>query len=377
MDLQTAILPCHPATAGLPLVVHVTDALEDDHGDSLLSLLRQMPAGRYRHMVIGWDKGAMWELRHSGHLTQVVCIPPQRVQADSRLRMVRLFRRLQHLRPALVHTHSAAVQWLAALAGVPVRLHGASADNGAPARYGLRNWLGRLLTPGPLPLRQAAVDCAQFHPRLGPAAALGPAGFLRDDAVVIGAIGPMDGRHGQLELAEAFIYLLSLTAPGTPLRLVMVGEGAERARCKRLLQAAGIGHMAWLPGQRDDLARLLRIIDLYAAPANTGHSALHILQAMASGLPVVACQGGAHSQLVQTGWTGALVPQDDPTLLADALHDYVRTPGMARRHGARARRQALEHHSLSTVAQDYTQLYDRLLGRLSAQHGVGNKHGTR
>jgi glycosyltransferase involved in cell wall biosynthesis len=364
MDLQTATqLPSHPAATELPLVVHVTDALDDEHGDSLLSLLHQMPAGRYRHMVIGWNKGAMWELRHSGHITQVVCIPPPRVQQDSTVRMVRLFRRLQRLQPALVHTHSTAVQWLAALAGVPVRLYGASADNAAPARHGIRSWLGRLLTPGTQPARQAAVDCAQFHPRLGPAAALGPAGFLRDDAIVIGAAGPMDGAGGHLQLAEAFIHLLSLQGLGIPLRLLITGDGPERMRCKALLQKAGVEHMAWLPGQRDDIARLMRTMDIFAAPACTPSSALHILQAMASGLPVVASQGGQHNHLVQTGWTGALVPQGDPILLADALHDYVRTPGMARRHGQRARRQALAHHSLSAVAQHYTVLYDRLLGR--------------
>lgn len=352
-------------TACAPLVVHITDTLDSDAEESLLSLLHQMPPGRYRHVIIGWRRGAMWELRHSGHLAQVVHMPAAACDrtADSSLRIVRLFRRLRQLRPALIHTHSTALQWLAALAGVPVRLHGASASEQAPSRHGVRNWLRTLLSPARPQGTHAAVDCAQFHPRLGPAAALGPPGFLCDGACVIGTAGPMDGAHGHLRLVQAFLHLLADHGAAVPLRLLIIGDGPERATCKNMLAAAGASHLAWLPGQRDDVARLMRIMDVYAAPECVPDSAYHVLQAMASGLPVVACQGGAHSRLVQTGWTGALVPQGDAFMLADTLADYAKVAGLARRHGLRGRRQVLSHHSLAAVAQHYTQLYDSLIPR--------------
>jgi glycosyltransferase involved in cell wall biosynthesis len=352
-------------TACAPLVVHITDTLDSDGEDSLLGLLHQMPPGRYRHVIIGWRHGAMWELRHSGHLAQVVHMPAAtcHTAADSCLPVVRLFRRLRHLRPALIHTHSTALQWLAALAGVPIRLHGASAGGHPPQRHGVRNWLRSLLAPAPPPQPHAAVDCAQFHPRLGPAAALGPPGFLRDGACVIGAAGPMDQAHGHAGLVQAFLHLLALHGACIPLRLLIVGDGPERAACKDMLAAAGAGHLAWLPGQRDDVARLMRTMDIFAAPECPPDSGMSILQAMASGLPVVACQGAVHSRLVQTGWTGALVPQGDTLMLAETLSDYVRVAGLARRHGMRGRRQVLTHHSLAAVAQHYTQLYDSLIQR--------------
>ncbi|MBY0238684.1 MAG: glycosyltransferase [Burkholderiaceae bacterium] len=353
------------SSACAPLVVHITDTLDCDTEGSLLSLLHQMPPGRYRHVIIGWRHGAMWELRHSGHLAQVVHMPAASGDLASTgvPQLIRLFRRLRHLRPALIHTHSAALQWLAALAGVPVRLHGASASAQPPSRHGLRSWLRRLLSPTGPKHAHAAVDCAQFHPRLGPAAALGPAEFLCDNACVIGMAGPMDGAHGHVRLVQAFLRLLAEHGATTPLRLLMLGEGPERATCKALLATAGASHLAWLPGQRDDVARLMRIMDVYAAPECTPDSALPLLQAMASGLPIVACQGGAHSRLVQTGWTGALVPHGDAVMLADTLADYAKLPGLARRHGMRGRRQVLSHHSLSAVAQHYTQLYDSLIPR--------------
>ncbi|GAB2841257.1 hypothetical protein GCM10027277_05310 [Pseudoduganella ginsengisoli] len=352
---------CHAETARPPLVIHITDAVDTD--ENLLCLLRQMPPGRYRHIILGWRRSAMWELRHSGHVAQWVHVADDacKMEADGNLSLVRLFRRLRQLRPALIHTHSAALQWLAALAGVPVRLHGASASRHPPLRHGIRSWLSRILTPACPPSTQIAVDCMQFHPRLGPAAAIGPEGFLSDGVCVIGAVGEMDGKHGHEQLVEAFLQLVALHGAVLPLRLLIIGDGPARAACTAMLASAGAGRMAWLPGQRDDVARLMRIMDVFAAPACTPESGSFILQAMASGLPIVACQGGIHSRLVQTGWTGALTPQGDAMMLAEALADYVRVAGLARRHGMRGRRQVLSHHSLAVVAQHYTQLYDRLI----------------
>lgn len=369
MDLPTTTQLAPQADASrVPLVVHITDALDGDAEENLLSLLHQMPPGRYRHVIIGWRRSAMWELRHSGHMAQLVHMPaPVSDPSDgSRLPFMRLFRRLRLLRPALVHTHSTTLQWLAALAGVPVRLRGASAGGHPPTRHGLRHRLRQLVSPTQPARPHPAIDCAQFHPRLGPAAALGPAGFLCDGACVIGAAGPMDEAHGHLRLVDAFLHLLSMYGPDVPLRLLIIGDGPQRAACRDRLTAAGAGHLAWLPGQRDDMARLMRIVDIFAAPECTSDSALHVLQAMASGLPVVACQGGAHNWLVQTGWTGALVPQGETAMLADTLADYARVPGLARRHGLRGRRLVLSHHSLAAVAQHYTQLYDSLIPRPAA-----------
>lgn len=148
---------------------------------------------------------------------------------------------------------------------------------------------------------------------------------------------------------------------GIPLRLLILGEGDERQQCLRLLHAAGAAGLAWLPGRRDDMGRLMRAMDAYAAPATGPASARHVLEAMASGLPVVASQGGLHASLVQGSWTGTLVAQAGTVQLADALADYARIPGLGRRHGQRARRHVLSHHSVMSVAERYTMLYDRLL----------------
>ncbi|CAN7319193.1 glycosyltransferase [Pseudoduganella sp. LjRoot289] len=361
---SAATAPAAPA----PLVLHLVDRLpEDGREDSLFKLLRQMPAGRYRHVVLTLNGAAECEVRHNGATVQVMSL-----SAGGGLGWtgcVRLYGLLRRLRPDLLHTRSVRAQLLAAVAGVRIRLPNAQPADALPARHALGRWLADALGAGPVLVHPAhgAIDSVQFHPRLGlAAAAVGPPGFLCENAFVIGAVGPMDRAQDHVSLVQAFLALLEeLGRDATPLRLLIAGDGPCRDLCKAMLCAAGAGHLAWLPGARDDAARLMRSMDVFVAPSATpvyGDS-LRVLEAMASGLPVVAAMAGAHPQLVQASWTGTLVPPGQPELLADAVADYYRIPGLARRHGQRARRLVLAHHSLATVADRYLTLYDTLLAR--------------
>lgn len=362
------------AAAPPPLVLHLIDRLpEDGREDSLFKLLRQMPPGRYRHVVLNLNGGVDCELRHNGATVQVMSLSQDGAPGWSgcvRLhQLYRLYRLLRRLQPDLLHTRSVRAQLLAALAGIRIRLPNAQPADTLPARHALGSWLAGALGASQLLIHPAhgAIDSVQFHPRLGPAAAaVGPPGFLCENAFVIGAVGPMDCAQQHAALVHAFLTLLDEQGrDNTPLRLLIAGDGPCRELCKAMLCAAGASHLAWLPGSRDDTARLMRAMDVFVAPSAVpaASGSLRILEAMASGLPVIAAMAGANAQLVQASWTGTLVPPGQPDLLADAIADYYRIPGLARRHGQRARRLVLAHHSLATVADRYLTLYDTLLAR--------------
>jgi glycosyltransferase involved in cell wall biosynthesis len=357
-----------------PLVLHLVDRLPaDGRDDSLFKLLRQMPAGRHRHVVLTLHGDAEYTLRHGGAPVQVMSL--NQSGGLGWKACLRLFKLLRRLQPDLMHTRSLRAQWLAALAGIRIRLPNAQPADSLPPRHVLGNWLGNWLadTMGACQNRidpaHGAIDSTQFHPRLGPAAtSVGPPGFLCENAFVIGAVGPMDSAQDHMSLVQAFLAMVTeQDRNDTPLRLIIAGDGPCRDTCKAVLCAAGMAHLAWLPGTRDDTARLMRSMDVFVAPAPNpapfGGGNLRILEAMASGLPVVAVMAGANPQLVQASWTGTLVPPGTPDLLADAIADYYRIPGLARRHGQRARRLVLAHHSLAAVADRYLALYDTLLAR--------------
>lgn len=378
-----------PGFAPPRLIAHVINRLDAGSGNGLLDLIAHMPGERYRHAVLCLrDHGKFHDdLREYG--VEVIDLH-KREGADPGhfLRMVRV---LRALRPDLVHTRNVGGlegQLAAALAGVRLRVHGEYGRDPAERcrarppgllRRALRPLVGHYIAVsaeqerwlieqvGAAPSRVShianAVDSLEFHPRLGPHAAVGPDGFMRDDAFVIGSVGRMDDAKNDTTLIEAFLRLISSPhAAHKRLRLLLVGDGPMRAECQAMLERAGAGHRAWLPGERPDTAQLMRAMDLMVLPALAEGSGNVLLEAMATGLPVVATSVGVHKELVQPGLTGILVPPMSPDVMASAIADYCRIPEMGARHGARARGQVIAHHSLPAMARSYLAVYDALAG---------------
>ena len=386
-----------PACAPPRLVAHVVNRLDSGGpGNGLLELIAHMPGDRYRHAVLCLGGQRMFHDALREHGVDVIDLHQRAGRgagpgSGSVGRVLRMVRVLRALRPDLVHTRDLGGlegQLAAALAGVRLRVHGEfGRDPAEPGRTGPPGFLRRTLRPlvghyiagsaeqerwlieqvGAEPSRVShisnGVDSLEFHPRLGPHAAVGPEGFMRDDAFVIGSVGRMDAAKNDTTLVEAFLRLISSPhASHTRLRLLIVGDGPMRAECQAMLERAGAGARAWLPGARLDTARLMRAMDLMVLPAPAEGSGNVLLEAMATGLPVVATAAGVHKELVQPGLTGILVPPLSPDVMAAAIADYCRIPEMGARHGARARGQVIAHHSLPAMARSYLAVYDALAG---------------
>jgi len=393
------------------LVAHVVNRLDGGGaGNGLLDLIAHMPGERYRHAVLCLGEDGMFHADLREHGVEVIDLHKRGASGpggfNPRL-VLRMVRTLRALRPDVVHTRDLGGlegQLAAALAGVRLRVHGeygrdVRRDSGSgygdeygsmaaePRRGRQPGLLRRLLRPlvghyiaasaeqerwlieqvGAAPSRVShisnGVDSLQFHPRLGPHAAVGPEGFMRDDAFVIGSVGRMDEAKNDVTLVEAFLRLISSPhAAHGRLRLLIVGDGPMRAECQAMLERAGAGHRAWLPGERLDTAQLMRAMDLMVLPALAEDKGKVLLEAMATGLPVVATSVGVHKELVQPGLTGILVPAMSPDVMAAAIADYCRIPEMGARHGARARGQVIAHHSLPAMARSYLAVYDGLAG---------------
>ena len=87
-----------------------------------------------------------------------------------------------------------------------------------------------------------------------------------------------------------------------------------------------------------------------------------ILEAMATGLPVIATNVGGNGELVEAGVTGELVPAGDPHALAQPMLAYARDPEAARAAGRNGRARIEREFSLEAMLGRYRALYDRLLG---------------
>lgn len=374
-----------------PLIAHVLHRFDvGGLENGVVNLINHLPADRFRHCIVSLtDNGASAErLRrpvpiHSLH---------QRPGNDPRhyWRLYRLFRRL---RPALVHTRNIGAMdaiWPAWLAGVPVRVHGEHGwdvddPNGANRRHQrirrlFRPWVNHFVALSGFQadyLRDRVgvdsqrlsriingVDTLRFVPRVGAERpALLPPGFADQAQVVIGTVGRMHGVKDQLNLARAFRTLCLDGGLATKsLRLVMIGDGPLRSECQALLDAAGLTEQVWLPGARDDVADLLQAMDIFALPSQTEGISNTILEAMATGLPVVATDVGGSAELVDSGVTGALCAPSDPVALAAALRPYCASTELRQTHGGAGRRRAEQAFSLATMLQRYADMYEQALG---------------
>jgi sugar transferase (PEP-CTERM/EpsH1 system associated) len=304
---------------------------------------------------------------------------------------VRLWRLLRQLRPSIVHTRNLSAlegQLVAALAGVRARVHGEHGRDmfdlhGSTRRYNalrrlvrplvgryvpvskdLASWLVDTVGVEPRCIEQIynGVDAERFHPRAEGFRAVGPAGFFTGSEVIVGAVGRMAAVKDHPTLARAFIELVQ-SAPHLRqrVRLVIAGDGPTRAQCLALLAEAGAEALAWLPGERDDVPDLMRTFDVFALPSLGEGISNTILEAMATGLPVVATRVGGNPELVDEGVTGALVPVGMHRALAATLRVYVDDAALARRHGANARKRAEERFSIDAMVARYLSVYDAVL----------------
>lgn len=183
---------------------------------------------------------------------------------------------------------------------------------------------------------------------------------LPPDALVVGSVARLAAEKAPALLLEAF-QLARAQAPQRDLRLVLVGDGSERALLERRVAEAGLQEVVRLVGRRDDVERLLPAFDVFGLASEREGLPLAVLEAMAHGIPAVTTAVGALPALL-SGGAGRLAPSGDAPALAQALLALV--PDADRRAaGDTARRLVLEKHSSYTMLDRYSAVYARLSGK--------------
>ena len=142
---------------------------------------------------------------------------------------------------------------------------------------------------------------------------------------------------------------------------MLVGAGPLADECDALLREAGVRDLAWLAGERDDVPDVMRGLDCFVLPSLAEGISNTILEAMASGLPVVATDVGANAELVDDGRTGRIVAAGDVAALAGGLAAMAREPAAAAAMGRAGRHRVVQRFSLPAMVAAYDAVYRRLL----------------
>jgi sugar transferase (PEP-CTERM/EpsH1 system associated) len=208
------------------------------------------------------------------------------------------------------------------------------------------------------------VNATRFSPAADALAArreVLPPDFAPDGTIVFMWVGRMEPVKDPLLMVEGFAHMASAGSLRERVRLVMVGNGSLESAVRKRLEERGIAALTWLPGPRANVPELLRAADVYALTSLNEGISNTILEAMASGLPVIATNVGGNPELVSDQQTGALVPSGQADLLARAMTRYVEDTGLRRAHAQAARTLVLKEFTLERMVERYLALYDELL----------------
>jgi glycosyltransferase involved in cell wall biosynthesis len=154
--------------------------------------------------------------------------------------------------------------------------------------------------------------------------------------------------------------LPALAASVPSARVLLVGDGPERAALEAQAAALGVGERLRVTGATDDVAHCLAACDVLAAPSRNEGMGRVLVEAMALGLPVVGTRVGGIGDVILDGECGLLVPPEDPGALAEALVELGLDAGRRAKLAAGARPRA-EAFSTPVAAAAMRAVYDALV----------------
>ena len=176
---------------------------------------------------------------------------------------------------------------------------------------------------------------------------------IPSNAPVIGIVARLDPIKDHSNLFQAF----SLVRKQVPdAGLLVVGDGPERHRLEKI-SSKGIVFL----GNRLDVPGIMREFDIFVLTSLNEGISNTILEAMATGLPIVATRVGGNVELAGNSDFGILVEPGNPEQLAGVLLSYLKNQTRMKQHGALARKTAIHQYSVAAMVQKYETVYRRVI----------------
>lgn len=386
---SSTTIPATPAVR--PLVAHVV--FRFDYGgleNGIVNIVNSLPASEFDHAIIAISEVSDFKARIRRPDVRVFAL--HKKPGKDFGAYIRLWKLLREIKPAIVHTRNIGTMDclpFAWLAGVPARIHGEHGwdvhdPDGRNPKYrlmrrvlgpfahsfvtvsrDLADWLVRVVgvRPGKVTHICNGVDTQRFRPNTAARSRL-PKEIFPDGCVVVGSVTRLTAIKDPLNLVRAFVQIRrELGDKGPDVRLALIGDGPLRADVERELKAAGCEQFAWIAGSRDDVDALLAAFDVFALGSLREGISNTVLEAMSSGVPVIASATGGNLELIRDRETGILVPPGDSAALAAALSTYVTDAQLRVAHGQAARQRTEELYSLTGMMSRYRELYVRHTAR--------------
>jgi len=189
------------------------------------------------------------------------------------------------------------------------------------------------------------------------------------DNIVIGSIGRLEPRKGHDVLIQAMPELC-MRVPSARLLIAGHDPWGYGETLHRLIDELGLTEKVRLVGFQNDIVSFLNALDIFALATSSEGFGQVLVEAMATGKPVVASKIPPLTEIVIDGETGLLVERGNPKAFAEALTHLLIDPLEQSRMGMRGRERVKEYFTAERMSQETLLLYEELLQRRSAFRSI-------
>jgi glycosyltransferase involved in cell wall biosynthesis len=218
------------------------------------------------------------------------------------------------------------------------------------------------------------VDSERFRPLRVRDGALRTRFGIAPETPLIGFIGRLSPEKGP----DLFLRMaVSVRAQCPTAEFILVGDGAMFGQLQTVARRFGIGDAVHFADSQSDMPAVFHELDLVVSSSLSEAMPLAVMEAMASGLPVVACKVGGIPDLVAHGLTGWLAGKGDYETLAAYVVDLLENDAVRLAAGAAARERAVARMGLDRGIETTMRLFSQLAGQRSDARRFGTLHEAR
>ncbi len=218
------------------------------------------------------------------------------------------------------------------------------------------------ISPGKIEVLYNGIDPSKFEGNFEDSGVRRKFGVKPED-FLIGVIARLEEQKGHIYLFRALMRLI----PDFPqIKVLVVGDGTLRPVLEAQVMEMGMSEEVLFVGTRKDIPEILAALDLFILPSLWEGFSMALLEALATGTPVIATAVGGASEVIRSGHDGLLIPPGEESSLAAAVREAILDPRKYREMGGKGKETVGRKF---TVAQHLTRLQDLYLEVL-AQKGL-------